>query len=88
MAVLAEHPSELVRDQYLMMVADRLRLDHATLRPRVAELVRNPELRARDDAAPAPRARTRPRPPASRCLGPASRHCACASISPTTYVSD
>ncbi len=32
MGVLSEHPSELVRDQYVMEVADRLRLDVATLR--------------------------------------------------------
>ena len=38
--VLAEHPSDLVRDQYVMQVADRLRLEVATLRPRVAELAR------------------------------------------------
>ena len=41
--VLAEHPSDLVRDQYLLKVADALRLDLATLRPRVNELVRNPQ---------------------------------------------
>ena len=40
--VLAEHPSDLVRDQYLLQVADALRLDLAALRPRVAELTRNP----------------------------------------------
>jgi DNA primase len=44
--VLAEHPSDLVRDQYLLQVADALRLDLATLRPRVSELVRNPQARA------------------------------------------
>ncbi len=32
-AVVAEHPNDLVRDQYLMVVADRCRLDAATLRP-------------------------------------------------------
>ena len=32
--VVAEHPSDIVRDQYLVTVADRLRLDVATLRPR------------------------------------------------------
>ncbi|HEY5302892.1 MAG TPA: DNA primase [Acidimicrobiales bacterium] len=41
--VLAEHPSDLVRDQYLVKVADALRLELATLRPRVAELVANPQ---------------------------------------------
>ncbi|HUI05212.1 MAG TPA: DNA primase [Acidimicrobiales bacterium] len=32
LAVVAEHPNELVRDQYLMQVADRCRLDPAALR--------------------------------------------------------
>ena len=41
--VVAEHPSDLVRDQYLLKVADTLRLDLVTLRPRVAELLRNPQ---------------------------------------------
>ena len=40
MAVLAEHPSELVRDQYVMKVGYELRLDEAVLRPRVATLAR------------------------------------------------
>ena len=38
--VLAEHPSDLVRDQYLLTVADRLRLEVNALRPRVLELAR------------------------------------------------
>jgi DNA primase len=41
MEVLAEHPSELVRDQYLMDVAYKLRLEETTLRPRVAEIARS-----------------------------------------------
>ena len=54
--VLAEHPSDLVRDQYLLKVADALRLDLATLRPRVAELVRNPQARVSVEERPlAPR---------------------------------
>ncbi len=40
LAVIAEHPSDLVRDQYIMQVADRLRLESASLRPRVAEIAR------------------------------------------------
>ncbi|MGE3834482.1 MAG: DNA primase [Acidimicrobiia bacterium] len=32
MAIVAEHPNDLVRDQYLMQVADRTRLDPARLR--------------------------------------------------------
>jgi DNA primase len=43
MEVLAEHPSELVRDQYIMQVASTLRLEESLLRPRVAELARNPK---------------------------------------------
>ena len=38
--VLAEHPSELVRDQYVMQVADWLRVEARALRLRVAELAR------------------------------------------------
>ncbi|MGD0055565.1 MAG: DNA primase [Acidimicrobiales bacterium] len=39
--VLAEHPSDLVRDQYLMEVAYKLRLEETTLRPRLAEVARS-----------------------------------------------
>lgn len=35
LAVIAEHPSELVRDQYVMQVADRCRLDADRLRARL-----------------------------------------------------
>jgi DNA primase len=42
MVVLAEHPSDLVRDQYVMQVADTLRLDVATLRSRVTDVARQP----------------------------------------------
>jgi DNA primase len=60
MQVLAEHPSDLVRDQYLMQVADRLRLELVALRPRVAEMARNPVKREIpnepfEDTAPARR---------------------------------
>ena len=54
LGVLAEHPSELVRDQYVMQVADRLRLDATTLRARLVE-------RARGGPAPSP---VRPASPA------------------------
>ncbi len=50
LAVLAEHPSELVRDQYVMEVADRLRLEPTVLRTRLA---------AGQFGAPAPRAPAR-----------------------------
>ena len=41
MQVIAEHPSDLVRDQYVMNVADRLRLDASTIRQRVSEGARS-----------------------------------------------
>ncbi|HWC39512.1 MAG TPA: DNA primase [Acidimicrobiales bacterium] len=40
MAVVAEHPSDLVRDQYVMNVADRCRIDPDRLRARLHELRR------------------------------------------------
>jgi DNA primase len=43
--VLAEHPSELVRDQYKMKVADQLRIDVTTFRQRYAELEQRPRER-------------------------------------------
>ena len=42
MRVLAEHPSELVRDQYVMQVADSLRLEPRVLRTTLAEVLRHP----------------------------------------------
>ncbi|MHB1905790.1 MAG: DNA primase [Acidimicrobiales bacterium] len=63
-AVIAEHPSELTRDQYVMDVADRLRLEPRALREAVAAHRRGdrPAEGPTRRAAPAPRARTRPRP--------------------------
>jgi DNA primase len=40
LAMVAEHPNELVRDQYLVTVSDRTRLDPERLRPRLEALVR------------------------------------------------
>jgi DNA primase len=63
LAVIAEHPNELVRDQYLMLVADRCRLEPDALRAlaeRVAERART---------APAQTNGARPRPP-DRGSGP------------------
>ena len=54
MEVLAEHPSELVRDQYIMQVAGTLRLEESLLRPRVVELARNPKPRTANEPATAP----------------------------------
>jgi DNA primase len=39
-AVISEHPSDLVRDQYVMNIADTLKLDSAVLRPRVTDALR------------------------------------------------
>jgi DNA primase len=40
LAMVAEHPNELVRDQFLVTVSDRTRLDPERLRPRLEALVR------------------------------------------------
>jgi DNA primase len=40
LAMVAEHPNELVRDQFLVTVSDRTRLDPERLRPRLETLVR------------------------------------------------
>ena len=45
MRVLSEHPSELVRDQYLMQVADTLRLEPRVLRSTPLELQSQPAQR-------------------------------------------
>ena len=60
MAVIGEHPSDLVRDEYVMEVADRLRIDPARLRRRRPVPVpadgAAPEAPAAPSAARAPRA--------------------------------
>jgi DNA primase len=64
LGVIAEHPNDLVRDQYLMQVADRCRLDVDRLRQRVATGdVRRP-------APPQPTRRRRDEPPADDDPGP------------------
>jgi DNA primase len=45
MDVLAEHPSELVRDQYIQDLVGRLGLDQNMLRARVRDLAKNPRER-------------------------------------------
>jgi DNA primase len=42
LVAVAEHPDDLVRDQYVMQVADRCRLEPARLRERLAEVRRRP----------------------------------------------
>jgi DNA primase len=51
--VIAEHPSDLVRDQYVMQVADRCRLDPELLRADVARRRRSPTHRAAPRVRPA-----------------------------------
>jgi len=45
LAVIAEHPSDLVRDQYVMEVADRCRLDPDRLRAQLTQVGRRVETR-------------------------------------------
>ena len=66
MEVLAEHPSELVRDQYIMQVAGTLRLEESLLRPRVVELARNPKPRTANEPPTAPSPPRAPRLPMPR----------------------
>ena len=42
LVVVGEHPDPLVRDEYMMVVADRLQLDSGLLRQRLAELSGSP----------------------------------------------
>ncbi|MGA7834191.1 MAG: DNA primase [Acidimicrobiales bacterium] len=65
MDVLAEHPSDLVRDGYIVEVADRLRIDLPTVRARVADLAKHPRERVVREVPnePAPARPTRPAMP-------------------------
>lgn len=49
LAVVAEHPDDLVRDQYVMQVADTCRIDADKLRERLVALRRAPRRRAPAD---------------------------------------
>jgi len=42
LAIVAEHPNELVRDQYLVTIADRAHIDAVRLRRRLDEIIANP----------------------------------------------
>ena len=74
LAVIAEHPSDLVRDQYLMTVADRCRIDVERLRAGLATPRRGGATRVDDRRAAAPagapprRAPTRRNTPALEAL--------------------
>ncbi|MGH3733565.1 MAG: DNA primase [Acidimicrobiales bacterium] len=61
MDVLAEHPSELVRDQYIQELVGRLGLDQNMLRARVRELAKNPRERSVREIANEPPPRRQPR---------------------------
>jgi DNA primase len=61
LAVVADHPNGLVRDQYLMVVADRCRLDATSLRGLLEELVRRgPDVSSGRDASTRRESATRP----------------------------
>ena len=67
LAVVADHPNALVRDQYLMVVADRCRLEAASLRGLLDDLVRRAPGRRPHERRPshAPRRRAARSDPAS-----------------------
>ena len=67
-ALVAEHPSELVRDQYVMELAGRLQIDADTLRNAVAEAKARPP-----KAGPARRAPNREEPPPPEAPPPTRR---------------
>ena len=75
LSVIVEHPNDLVRDQYLMQVADRCRLDAARLRERLASGAVRPRpapesrpapRRTEDDGDPGPREPADHEPPPQR----------------------
>jgi DNA primase len=66
MDVLAEHPSELVRDQYIQELVGRLGLDQNMLRSRVRDLAKNPRERVVREIPNEPAARRPPRAPMPR----------------------
>jgi DNA primase len=64
---VAEHPSDFVRDSYVMMIADRCRLTPEQLRTRLGEILRAPRQARRapplpDDGDPGPAEPDGPRP--------------------------
>jgi DNA primase len=71
LAAVVEHPNELVRDQYLMLVADRCRLEPASLRPLADRLARARPAPAPRRSGPAPDAGDVGRGPGGR--GPGGR---------------
>ena len=60
--VVAEHPDPLVRDQYVMELADTCRIDAAQLRSRLEQVIRSPRPR-RDEEQGRRRGAPPPEPP-------------------------
>ncbi len=54
-ALIAEHPSDLVRDQYVMKLAGRLEIEPDRMREAVGQARAKPHVRAASAADPAPR---------------------------------
>ena len=61
--VVAEHPDPLVRDQYVMELADTCRIDAAQLRVRLEQVMRSPKPRRDDDQQGRRRGAPLPEPP-------------------------
>lgn len=60
LGVISEHPDALVRDQYVMSVADRCRIEASVLRSRLEQVLKSPVRRAgKGDRDPGDRARGR-----------------------------
>jgi DNA primase len=71
MAVLAEHPNELVRDQYVQELVGRFGLDQNMLRARVSDLAKQPRDRGERSVREVPNEpSTSPRPPRPRLPRP------------------
>ncbi len=60
MTVVAEHPDALVRDQYVMQIADTCRIDADRLRERLDQIRRNPALAQTNGSRQQPEGRRRP----------------------------
>ncbi|HSL56663.1 MAG TPA: DNA primase [Acidimicrobiales bacterium] len=68
LAVIAEHPNDLVRDQYVMEVADRLRIDPDRLRAGLTGARRSPRPVTARDRRPAAQGSSRRDSPALEAL--------------------
>ncbi len=64
--IVAEHPDDLVRDQYVMTLAERCRLEPDQLRERLGDLRRSPQHGTREPARPRPTERLNGSPSGTR----------------------